>query len=186
MALIYTGQRGPNSARIASARIANGGIIASMASAGRIEQAWIGVQEWGLGRLDRIAARRGREAATHLETGLKGERAALFELRRRGYVVVAQRWTSARLRGDVDLIAWDGGCLCFIEVKTRTARDLTPAESAVDEDKRRMLRRLARAYLRGFPERERPSIPVRFDVISVYAVGDTTEFDLFPDAFGLR
>ena len=71
-------------------------------------------------------------------------------------------------------------------MKTRTARDLTPAESAVDEDKRRMLRSLARAYLRAFPERERPTIPIRFDVISVYAVGGAMEFDLFPDAFGLR
>ena len=93
--------------------------------------------------------------APHLATGLRGEQAALFELSRRGYVVVARRWTSARVRGDVDLIGWDGEWLCFVEVKTRTARDLTPAESAVDEGKRRMVRGLARAYLRTFPESER-------------------------------
>jgi putative endonuclease len=159
-----------------------------MAATGRIERLWIDAQEWGLTRLDRLAARRRRTPTLppHLTTGLLGERAALFELRRRGYIVVAQRWTTARLRGDVDLIAWQGDRLCFIEVKTRTARDLTPAESAVDDDKRRTLRSLARAYLRAFPERERPTIPIRFDVISVYAVGSATEFDLFPDAFGLR
>ena len=83
-----------------------------------------------------------------LETGLRGERAALFELRRRGVVVVARRWTSAKLRGDVDLIGWDGGTLCFYEVKTRTKRDMTPAETAVDDLKRDMVRGLARAYLR--------------------------------------
>jgi putative endonuclease len=159
-----------------------------MAAAGRLERLWIDAQEWGLTRLDRLAARTRRTPPTapHLATGLRGERAALFELRRRGYVVVAQRWITPRLRGDVDLIAWHGDRLCFIEVKTRTARDLTPAESAVDEDKRRTLRSLARAYLRSFPERERRTVPVRFDVISVYAVGGATEFDLFPDAFGLR
>jgi putative endonuclease len=159
-----------------------------MAAAGKLERLWIDAQEWGLTRLDRIAARRGHASTLppHLATGLLGERAALFELRRRSYIIVAHRWTSARLRGDVDLIAWHGDRLCFIEVKTRTARDLTPAESAVDEDKRRMLRSLARAYLRAFPERERPTIPIRFDVISVYAVGGAMEFDLFPDAFGLR
>jgi putative endonuclease len=159
-----------------------------MAAVGRIERLWINAQEWGVTRLDRIAARRRRAPALppHLATGLLGERAALFELRRRGYIVVAQRWTTPRLRGDVDLIAWQGDRLCFIEVKTRTARDLTPAESAVDDDKRRMLRNLARAYLRAFPERERPTIPIRFDVVSVYSVGDATEFDLFPDAFGPR
>jgi len=159
-----------------------------MPAAGRLERLWLDAQEWGLVRLDGLAARRGRGrgVAAHLETGLKGERAALFELRRRGYVVVARRWTSARMRGDVDLIAWDGDRLCFVEVKTRTARDLTPAETAVDEDKRQMLRGLARAYLRSFPEGERRSIAVRFDVVSVYAVGVTTEFAVFPGAFGWR
>jgi putative endonuclease len=110
----------------------------------------------------------------------------MFELQRRGYIVVARRWTSTRMRGDVDLIAWDDDRLCFVEVKTRTAHDMSPAESAVDEDKRRMLRALARAYLRAFPETERKTIPVRFDVVSVYLIGETTEFEVFPAAFGSR
>lgn len=122
----------------------------------------------------------------HLAAGLRGEQAALFELRRRGVVIVARRWTTARLRGDVDLIGWSTGQLCFVEVKTRTARDLTPAESQVDDDKRRMLRSLARGYLRSFPATERASIPVRFDVLSVYLVGRTPQFDYFPGAFGWR
>jgi putative endonuclease len=90
------------------------------------------------------------------------------------------------MRGDVDLIAWDGDRLCFVEVKTRTVRDQTPAESAVDEDKRRMLRGLARAYLRSFPERERRTIAVRFDVVSVYGLGSGAEFDVMQGAFGWR
>jgi putative endonuclease len=98
--------------------------------------------------------------------------------------VVARRWTSARVRGDVDLIGWDGEWLCFVEVKTRTARDLTPAETAVDENKRRMVRGLAGAYLRTFPESERRSIPVRFDVVSVYLIDGTAEFEVFKGAFG--
>lgn len=121
---------------------------------------------------------------SHLAVGVAGEQAALFELRRRGYVVVASRWTSPRLRGDIDLIAWHGAHLCFIEVKTRTARDLTPAESAVDDQKRRTLRSLARIYLRTFPGSQRRSIPVRFDVVSVYSLAGKTEFDIFPDTFG--
>ena len=100
--------------------------------------------------------------------------------------MVASRWTNAKVRGDVDLIGWDGDCLCFVEVKTRTERDLSPAESAVDEDKRNTVRGLARAYLRTFPESERRSIPVRFDVVSVYSVGGATEFEIFEGAFGWR
>ncbi len=137
-------------------------------------------QEWAIGQLHRVPRPR---LAPHLETGLAGERAALFELGRRGYVIVASRWTSTRYRGDLDLIGWHGDCLCFIEVKTRTAHDIAPAESAVDPDKRRTLRTLARAYLRGFPESERATIPTRFDVVSIYLLGSRPEFQFFPGAF---
>jgi putative endonuclease len=146
-----------------------------------LRRLWIDAQEWGIRQLDRAPR---EPIAPHLQTGLQGERAALFELRRRGYTVAARRWTSARFRGDVDLIAWYGDCLSFVEVKTRTAHDIAPAESAVDDDKRRTLRRLARAYLRSFPERERNTIATRFDVVSVYVIGGATEFAFFPDAFG--
>jgi putative endonuclease len=160
-----------------------GGIILVVPPAGKFEKLWINTEERILGRIARL---RRPGTAPHLATGLRGELAALFELRRRGYVVVARRWTSPRMRGDVDLIAWDGESLCFIEVKTRTARDTTPAESAVDEDKRRMLRGLARIYLRAFPGSERQTIQVRFDVVSVYSLAGVTEFDIFPAAFGSR
>ena len=139
--------------------------------------------EQSLGILDRWAARsRNRIVmAPHLATGLRGEDAAYFHLRRLGYVIVARRWRSARQPGDIDLIGWNGEWLCFIEVKTRTRRDDMTAESAVDEDKRRMLRRMAREYLRNYDDREK--IPVRFDVVSVYLIGEKPEFDVFPGAF---
>lgn len=151
-----------------------------MAETGTLRRMWIDLQEWGIGQFDRFSSSR---LAPHLQTGLAGERAALFELGRRGYVVVARRWTNSRYRGDLDLIAWHNDRLCFIEVKTRTARDIAPAESSVDDDKRRTLRRLARAYLRSFPSRERDRIPTRFDIISVYLLGGTPEFAFFPGAF---
>ena len=156
-----------------------------MPEAGKFARMWIDAQEWALERLGRLRIRKST-TAPHLTTGLRGERAALFELRRRGVIVVARRWTSAKMRGDVDLIGWGGDRLCFVEVKTRTARDLRPAESAVDEDKRNMVRGLARAYLRTFPERERNTIPVLFDVVSVYAIGGSKEFEFFEGAFGWR
>ena len=142
---------------------------------------WQRTRQWLLRRLRHksLAA-----VPAHLRIGIEGEQAALFELAHRGYTVVARRWTSSRLRGDIDLIGWNGDHLCFIEVKTRSTRDLYPAESAVDDHKRRTLRNLARAYLRAFPEDQRKTIPVRFDVISVYVSGPTPQFDLFPGAFG--
>ena len=151
-------------------------------------RAWVDLQGWMLRQMDAVGRGRGAaHLATHLTTGLRGEREALLHLRKMGYVVVARRWKSAKLWGDVDLIAWDGEWLCFVEVKTRTGRDaMTPAESAVDEDKRVMLRKMARAYLKGFPERVRGEVAVRFDVVSVYLQPSGVEFEVFRGAFGWR
>ena len=134
--------------------------------------------------LDGIAHRRGHASIpAHLESGIKGEEAAFFFLRRKGYVVVARRWSSGDRPGVIDLIAWQGPLLCFVEVKTRTAHDMTPAEAAVDRQKRYTLRRLATQYVRQLPGPERPQ--VRFDVISVYLVpGRAREFVHFENAFG--
>lgn len=146
---------------------------------------WIDVQAWGMRRLELLG--RGSKVPAHLATGVRGEREALFYLRKMGYTVVARRWKSTKLRGDVDLIGWDGEWLCFVEVKTRTGRDeMSPAESAVDEGKREMLRKMARAYVRGFPQKLRNGVPVRFDVVSVYLQASGAEFDLYRGAFGWR
>ena len=150
---------------------------------------WINTQQWAIGRIDDLASRLGRSPriAPHLSLGLRGEREALFELRRQGYTIVARRWTSPKLRGDLDLVGWDGDWLCFVEVKTRSERRVaTPAETAVDRDKRTMLRRMAHAYLRSFPEEKRSTISVRFDVVAVYLDGRRPEFELFRGAFGWR
>ncbi|HTB97507.1 MAG TPA: YraN family protein [Terracidiphilus sp.] len=152
---------------------------------GKTAQIRLALLERSLRVLDRIAQRRGRAAdlPAHLVTGLEGEDAAFFYLRRKGYTVVARRWSSGDIPGDIDLIAWDGPMLCFVEVKTRTARDLTPAETAVDSHKRATLRRLARRYVRQLPQPEPP--PWRFDVLSVYLVpGNEREFTHFEGAFG--
>lgn len=150
-----------------------------------MDRAWIDAQTWMMRRMDTLAARRrGNETAAHLATGERGEREALFHLQKMGYTVVARRWKSAKLWGDIDLIGWDGEWLCFVEVKTRSARDWAPAESAVDHDKQEMLRRMARAYLRGFPEKLRAEVPVRFDVLSVYLLQSGVEFELYRGVFG--
>jgi putative endonuclease len=142
-------------------------------------------QERLVASLEWIAIRRGASEgrAAHLATGLSGESAAFFLLRRKGYTVVARRWSSGNLLGDVDLIAWQGPLLCFVEVKTRSAHDAAPAEISVDFHKRMTLRRLARQYIRHLPQETAP--PVRFDVLSVYLVpGKKKEFVHFEDAFG--
>lgn len=150
---------------------------------GPIKRIRLNWTERTLAGLNRLARRRGRTMPAHLTVGIIGEDAVFFYLLRKGYTVVARRWSSGEVPGDVDLIAWDGPVLCFLEVKTRTARDRTPAEAAVDDHKRNVLRRLARKYARQLPQETAP--PVRFDVVSVYLVsGQEPEFRHFEGAFG--
>jgi len=134
--------------------------------------------------LDGAAALLPRKAAEaeHLRTGRRGEEAAYFYLRRLGYVMVARNYRSPRSRSELDLVGWDGDTLCFVEVKTRTTRDVKPAEAAVDPAKQRDLGQVAREFLRKISGN--PSF--RFDVVSIYFEGGPEpEIELFKNAFAI-
>ena len=148
---------------------------------------WITLQQRALEALQRLAPP--SKLPPHLVTGMRGEQLALFHIRALGYTVVAERWTSGRVRGDLDIVAWDMRAeptLVIFEVKTRTARDFAPAETSVDRDKQRQLRLMTAAYLRQLPRAHRDDVRVRFDVLSVYLLREGTEFEHFPDAFSFR
>jgi putative endonuclease len=148
---------------------------------------FLGLRSLGDRRLADRASRGGqRPKPAHLLTGERGEDLAFFHLRALGYTVVARRWVSDRVRGDLDLVAWDGDTVVVVEVKTRTARDLFPAKAEVDSAKQRQLRRLTAAYLAQLPLRHRTRVPVRFDILSVYLVTDAPEFEHIRDAFAYR
>lgn len=119
----------------------------------------------------------------HLLTGERGEDAAFFHLRSLGYTIVARRWRSPRVPGDLDLVAWDGPTLVIFEIKTRTAHGLASAEAAVDPHKQQMLRKMASAYLRQLPQSNRPAVSLRFDILSVYLLPTGPEFEHLRDAF---
>jgi putative endonuclease len=150
----------------------------------------VGLKDMTGGRLTRIlvhwlnaAARRyknQKEFPEHLRLGSRGEEAAYFELRKLGYVMVGRNFRTPRCHGEIDLIGWDGNVLCFIEVKTRTSRDVKTAEAAVDRYKRRELAEVAREYLRKVP----PSCQWRFDIVSVYydGRGSRPQIELFRNA----
>ena len=126
--------------------------------------------------------RKQEEPESH-RVGRAGEEFAYFHLRRSGYTVVARNWRNPRRRGELDIIAWDGETLCFVEVKTRSRKSIVPAEVAVDREKMRELAGMARLYLRQMPL----GTPFRFDVVSVYLIdGREPEITLFKDAFGWK
>jgi putative endonuclease len=116
----------------------------------------------------------------HLHTGRRGEEAAYFYLRENGYMIIACNYRSPRSRSELDMVGWDGSTLCFIEVKTRTTRNIMPAEAAVDAEKQRDLSRVAREFLRKIKD----GPPFRFDIVSVYIEGGNgPDIVLFKDAF---
>ena len=110
------------------------------------------------------------------QTGIRGETYAYWYLRRHGYVLVARNFTSPGIKGEIDMVGYDGQTLAFVEVKTRTVVEsarasqsvtrpapLTP-EEAVNWEKRRNLSRMARQFLRA---RHIETAPCRFDVLAI-------------------
>jgi len=144
--------------------------------AGRLTQATIRALDW-------LAARTlsAEDLPAHQRTGRRGEEDAYFYLRGRGYTMIARNYRSPHHRGEVDLIGWERDVLCFIEVKTRTTREVKPAEAAVDRDKQRELSLVARDFLRLMPA----SCQWRFDVVAVYYERGHSRpsFELFQNAF---
>ena len=109
-------------------------------------------------------------------TGRRGEDLAHRHLRARGFVVVARNWRPPQGGGEIDIIAWEGDWLVFVEVKTRTSAQWSAPERDIDMEKIQTLRRAARDYIRRTNADESR---VRFDAISI--TGPT--IDHLRDAF---
>ena len=107
----------------------------------------------------------GRSLPRHLRTARWGEMEAYFYLRSLGYRIVAKNFRSARDHGEIDIVGWDDGILCFVEVKTHSHAGLVPPEIAVDAAKRSHIRSVARRYVRQLRPEQPPTC--RFDVVSV-------------------
>lgn len=122
-----------------------------------------------------------KQEAEHLRTGRRGEELAYFYLRKHKYVIVARNFRTPWHKSELDMVGWNEGVLCFLEVKTRTTRDVAPAEAAVDEEKRHDLRRVARHYLRQMSEKT----PTRFDIVTVYLDKPKPEITIIKRAFFL-
>jgi putative endonuclease len=110
----------------------------------------------------------------HFELGERGETLAREHLERAGYRIVAANFIlpigrntrDVIVRAEIDLVAYDGGTLCFIEVKTRTSDEIAPPQMNVDRRKRRQIARAARGYRRMFGLMK---APYRYDVVTVIA-----------------
>jgi putative endonuclease len=118
----------------------------------------------------------------HLRLGRRGETEAYFYLHRLGYRFVAINFRVPHDRGEIDLIGWDQGVLCFVEVKTRMDDSFAPPSNAVTIKKQHNIIAVAKRYLRRLPG-DRPTC--RFDILSVVPQenGAEPQFTLRKGAF---
>ena len=118
----------------------------------------------------------------HLRRGRAGEAAAARHLRAAGWKILARNYSVRR--GELDLVAWNGECLAFVEVKARSAGSWGRPADAVDGEKRRRVTAAAMHYLRAAGT---PRVRIRFDIVEVILRGeDVVEVRHLEDAFRLE
>jgi putative endonuclease len=127
--------------------------------------------------------------SSSIELGAFGEAQAVAWLKQKGYRIVATNYLAPlgrsrkgrQLTGEIDIVAYEpDGCLCFIEVKTRTNLQFAAPETAVDLRKQRQIIKTARVYrriLQLFGE------PYRYDVVTVVIQTQTLEIGLLKNYF---
>jgi putative endonuclease len=116
-------------------------------------------------------------ASAELELGQRGEQLAIEHLLRAGYRLVAanvrlpigRNLRDVTVNAEIDVVAYDGPTLCFIEVKTRASDEVASPQTNVDLRKRRQIARAARAYRRMLGL---AGLPYRYDVVAVVIPGN--------------
>jgi putative endonuclease len=96
--------------------------------------------------------------------GSIGERIAALYLQLAGCTILERNFRFNHV--EIDLIVRDGGCIAFVEVKTRRSVSFGRASEAVPPGKLRNVRRAARWYLLTAPAEQRAS-EYRFDLIAL-------------------
>src|SRR5437660_8607651 len=116
----------------------------------------------------------------HFELGRRGEALAIEHLEHSGYRIVAANFSvpigrntrDALISAEIDIVAYDGPTLCFIEVKTRASAEFAPPQVNVDLRKRRQIARAARGYRRMLGLM---NAAYRYDVVTVVLPEDAEE-----------
>ncbi len=106
------------------------------------------------------------------ELGRRGEELAAAFLMQTGFQIVASNFTipvgrnrnEAVVNVEIDLVAYEGPTLCFVEVKTRASEWFAPPSANVDLRKQRQIMRAAHAYRRMFGLTD---TLYRYDVVSI-------------------
>jgi putative endonuclease len=94
--------------------------------------------------------------------GTRSEQAAERYVKSLGFRIIARNYSCSH--GELDIVAVDGECLVFIEVRSTERDDVSRPAASVDVAKQRRLTKLALHYLQHHQLLGRP---VRFDVLAL-------------------
>lgn len=128
----------------------------------------------------------GRRAAKRMDTrqatGRRGEEMAREMVEAWGWRLRDTNWRCKL--GELDIVAEDGACLVFVEVRTRRGPRFGTPEESVGHVKQARLRRLGTAYV----QQARWHGPWRIDVVAIeLGPGDTVVRTAhYPNAVGGR
>ena len=103
----------------------------------------------------------------------KGEALAGKILKKKGYKILKRNYVSKY--GEIDIVAYDNGIICFVEVKTRQSENYGPPELAVTKEKRKRIVRTALNYL---TINNIEDTDCRFDVVSILYKEDVNKPDI--------
>ena len=114
--------------------------------------------------------------------GQQGETLAEEFLRAQGYQILRRNYRNKI--GEIDLVARDGNCICFVEVKLRKQSRFGQPQDAIVFSKKRKLYLMALCFLKEtFGSVDKKS---RFDVVTIQQDTDTKpRLSLIKNAFSV-
>ncbi len=107
------------------------------------------------------------------------DKAVVF-LKKNGYKVLERNYRS--LFGEIDVVAKDGDCLVFIEVKSRASPLFGPPYLRLTAKKRENIIKSALSYLK---RNSSVDTECRIDVVSISLDRNEGRIELIKDAFGI-
>ena len=110
--------------------------------------------------------------------GSWGESVAEEYLKSRGFEILMKNYRAER--GEIDLIARDGNCVVFVEVKTGNSHKYGLPEERITRSKQRQLYKVASHYIQDHPDDE---VDYRFDAVIVDGTINRHTIRYYPNAF---
>ncbi|MGE3541961.1 MAG: YraN family protein [Candidatus Tectimicrobiota bacterium] len=111
--------------------------------------------------------------------GQQGEEMAVAYLQGQGYRIEQQNYRCRQ--GEVDVIAWDGTTLVFVEVKTKGQLRFGSGLAMVNLAKQKKLAQVAMLYVQ---QHRLQNVDIRFDVVAIRLLtGAAPEVTHVPAAF---